>query len=290
MLDWNKLIDGLHVNPQLLDSKHPVQLVTWEELNGVLNKSLLDYPRIRVAGPGNPYTRAYSGFMRYTFSERGVRQPKIVPGALNRALLDGCTLIIDNCEDLFPEVGVLSQEMRAMLQCEVWANMYLSLRGESGFGCHFDDHDVIAIQIYGSKRWSVYAPTYCAPIRGAKSFHLPLPTNSPLDEYVLSAGNGIYVPFGFWHNVETSSDISLHVTFGLDFPRRIDVFRKISESLLADRFFRGKINYSQSAEECKSIKDHLLGSISAMDPEILLNEIKYQTMDERVKVNFPNVS
>ncbi|MGK3325813.1 JmjC domain-containing protein, partial [Escherichia coli] len=39
---------------------------------------------------------------------------------------------------------------------------------------HFDNHDVIAVQIEGIKKWKVYNPTYSYPLEDERSFdYLP---------------------------------------------------------------------------------------------------------------------
>ncbi|RDJ97605.1 JmjC domain-containing protein [Paraburkholderia lacunae] len=281
------LTDGLHFRPYIFDSIRVEKIATWDEVNSLLSSGLIDYPRIRVASAGNEYSRSYNGFLRYSLSERGERRPRLVPGVLHKAMRNGCAIIIDHCEAFFPGIRTLTGEISATLGCRAWANLYVSPKGPSGFGCHFDDHDIFAIQIHGSKRWSIHAPTYHSPNRGDKSFHLPSPNGKPLKEHVLSAGDALYLPFGYWHDVEAVSDISMHVTIGLDFARKLDALKLISEEPAKDRFFRNKINYSMTEFEARELKERLVEAIRDLDMEKFLARLFEQRLEKGTKFNFP---
>ncbi|MCO5412254.1 cupin domain-containing protein [Ralstonia mojiangensis] len=281
------LTGGLHFRPYILDALHVEEIVTWSEVNSLLSSGLIDYPRIRVAAADNEYSRSYNGFLRYSFSERGERRPRLVPGVLRKAMRDGCAIIIDHCEAFFPGLKALTGEIAAALGCPAWANLYISPKGPSGFGRHFDDHDIVAIQIYGSKRWSIHAPTYHSPNRGDKSFYLPSPKGKPLMEHVLSAGDGLYLPFGYWHDVETISNISMHVTIGLDFARKLDAVKLISEELAKDRFFRDKIDYSMTEVEAREFKERLIDVIQDLDMERFLARLRERRLDKEPEFNLP---
>ncbi|WSC07830.1 cupin domain-containing protein [Streptomyces scopuliridis] len=54
-------------------------------------------------------------------------------------------------------------ELEHWLRTGVQTNLYASLTAREGFGVHWDDHDVIVIQIDGAKRWKLYGPTRTAP-------------------------------------------------------------------------------------------------------------------------------
>ncbi|QVN20485.1 JmjC domain-containing protein [Burkholderia pyrrocinia] len=283
------LSEGLNLRPYAFDSINVDRIATWDEVNSLLSSGLIDYPRIRIAAAGNDYSRGYNGFLRYSISERGERRPRVVPGVLRKVLSDGCAIIIDNCEAFFPGVSALTEEISDSFCCRTWANLYVSPKGPGGFGCHFDDHDVFAIQIHGVKRWVVYAPTYHSPNRGDKSFHFPLPKGEPLKEYTLSTGDGLYLPFGYWHDVEAISDISMHVTIGLDFVRRADVLKLFIDELAKSRFFRDKVNYSTTTAEARELKERIVDAIGELDMEMLLDELRGQWRERKAEFNFPTL-
>ncbi|SDI00454.1 Cupin superfamily protein [Pseudomonas flavescens] len=278
------IVDALHSQPYKFNHIEVDQLVTWENTNTLLSSGVLDYPRIRIACAENEYSKSYSGFLRYAYSDRGEKLAKIIPGVLYKNLALGGTIIIDRCEAFFPTVNTLVKEISEMLGCRSWANLYISAKGSSGFSCHFDDHDILAIQIYGTKQWTIHEPTYQSPNRGDKSFHLPPPRGKPLKIEILPSGGGIYLPSGYWHNVETLSDLSLHVTIGMDFTRRLDVMRLIANELAANSFFRGRLE----AHDGNELKQRLIEAIENLDAKLLTSKIFEQANIGEHELKLPN--
>lgn len=60
-------------------------------------------------------------------------------------------------------------------------------RIQEGFGLHFDDHDVVVVQLEGVKRWKIHEPTRIAPLRIDVEAPEP-PQGEPIAEIVLRAG------------------------------------------------------------------------------------------------------
>ncbi len=277
--------NALHAHPHSFDAiKEPI--IRWSDINSLLSSGLLDYPRIRIISAGNEYSKAYSGFLRYSCSDRGERLSKIIPGALYKTMRMGGTIIIDRCEAFFPQARSLVSQISAELGCHAWANLYISPKGSSGFGCHFDDHDVLAIQLYGDKSWTIYDPTYQSPIRGAKSFHFPPPKGTPLRTEILTSGKGIYLPSGYWHNVETISNSSLHITIGMDFPRRSDILQLIYDELAGDSFFREPLTQEEDCE----FKDKIVEATKKIDIKTLIKKKRDSTTTDTQSFNFPDWS
>lgn len=106
-------------------------------------------------------------------------------------------------------------------------------------------------------------------------------------EHVLSAGDGLYLPFGYWHDVETVTEISMHVTIGLDFTRKLDALKLISEELAKDRFFRDKINFSMASVEARELQERLVEAIRELDMEIFLTRLRERRLEKGSRFNFP---
>lgn len=282
--------DTLHVKPFLEKHLETNNIATWHEINSLLLGGLIDYPRIRLVNSQNMLSKAYSGFMRYSLTESGERIPKILPGVIKREIKNGSTLIIDRCEDYFPGVKDLIFLIESQIKCQAWANLYVSSQGSGGFGCHFDDHDIIAIQVYGRKEWVIYEPTYFSPTRGDKSFNFPPPKSTPLTTYNLSPSDALYLPHGFWHDVTTTSDISLHITIGMDFPRRIDIFNSLSNELIKSRFFRETIDLTDLSKESELIKKEIISSLQSINVQELLFSASNYKKNNQTSINLPSLS
>ncbi|NUA31180.1 hypothetical protein [Cupriavidus basilensis] len=79
----------------------------------------------------------------------------------------------------------------------------------------------------------------------------------------------------------------MHVTIGLDFARKLDAFELISDELDKDRFFRDKIDYSNTLVEAREFKDRLVDTIRDLEMESLLSRLREQRLENSPKFNFP---
>src|SRR5690606_31429887 len=167
---------------------------TWSHLNSLLSSDLLDFPRIRLCNEKNSMTRGFRGFMQYGISDTGDVIPSLKRGVLVNLLSEGGTLIIDRCNQFFPDISALARSFADFFGCVVSANLYASFSATSGFGLHFDDHDVIALQLEGEKKWSIYKPTHVDPLPHEKSFYFQKPTGAPDEVVTLRKGELLYIP------------------------------------------------------------------------------------------------
>ncbi|QTO43082.1 JmjC domain-containing protein [Burkholderia latens] len=278
----------LHMHPHLLGPVMRQNLPNWSTVNALLESGLLDYPRIRISSADTEYPRGYCGFLRYSSNPRGGRFATIMPDLLYRALDDGCTIIIDGCQDYFPPVLALTTEIEHILKCQSWANLYISAQSGTSFGCHFDDHDIISVQLSGEKRWHIYNPTYISPNRGDKSFYLDPPTGSPDLLENLRTGSSLYLPSGYWHNVQTISAHSLHITFGLDFPRKLDIIHAIANQLGLSEIFRGTINFDSDSADFYIFRENIINAIREIDIEECMKNVITIHKKRRPAFTLPN--
>ena len=164
-------------------------------------------------------------------SERGVRSSapieRDISGAPNIYWLYGMyhagyTIIVNGAELRWPPIGELCRNLESELGHRVSANLYFTPSGAQGFLPHFDDHEVLILQIEGSKQWSLFQP----------------PTELPLPETALQvdtgrlgrarkltvrAGDLLYVPRGVVHHAVAARKPSIHLTIGIHVTRWIDV-------------------------------------------------------------------
>lgn len=98
----------------------------------------------------------------------------------------------------------------------IQTNIYLTPTNASGFGIHYDDHDVLVLQMAGRKKWEIYGQREGLPFRGEK-FSSERDDPGPLRaELVLEPGQCLYVPRGLCHRaVNEGQEPSLHITIGI---------------------------------------------------------------------------
>lgn len=127
------------------------------------------------------------------------------------------------------------------LHTGVQVNAYASWTSREGFGVHWDDHDVIVVQVSGVKRWRVYGPTRLAPLHRDVVFD-DTPPEQPIDAFTLRAGDVLHVPRGWWHAAAASEgEPSLHLTCGLATHTGVDLLTWLVDELRTHEVVRSDV-------------------------------------------------
>ena len=126
----------------------------------------------------------------------------------------GHTIIVDRMHALWRPVTELCRDLFIDMGMQVQANLYVTPSRAAGFGCHWDGHDVLILQLEGSKVWSVYKRD--APLPRPNSDGASHDGASTPDlEVTLQPGDVLYIPRGSPHQARTSAEASVHLTVGL---------------------------------------------------------------------------
>jgi ribosomal protein L16 Arg81 hydroxylase len=163
-------------------------------------------------------------------------RPRIDPSVVRRLLNGGASLVVNGIDEALPKIGDLAHALELEFSSNVWANAYVTLNEGGAFDVHFDDHDVIVLQISGSKRWRLFGLTEEYPIDPGKSLGEPPAIEQQAD--VLSAGEVLFIPRGVWHRAEVVDSPSFHITFGVSGMTGLDLVRNALEELRAEALFR----------------------------------------------------
>jgi hypothetical protein len=162
--------------------------------------------------------------MRGKDRKLGLDSYRLVDGSLDVACIrndfaDGYTIVLDSVERYVRAIASLCHSIEVELNFPVQANAYITPPGSQGLVPHFDDHDVLILQIQGCKVWHLYNGVDIPPHelrQDEKSVAidgLPLPT-----DLCLEAGDVLYVPRGRVHAAETNLEPSIHLTVGIHPP------------------------------------------------------------------------
>lgn len=211
-------------------------LLTWGALNELLNTHRLDPPRFRLAIDGTTVpASAYCQLRTYRRMQSWeAPQPHLVAEQLRA----GATLVLDAIEEMHPPIRELVCGLERHLRTGVQVNAYASWTATEGFGVHWDDHDVIVLQISGAKHWRIYGPTRPAPLYRDVAFEDEAPTE-PIAELTLRAGDVLHVPRGWWHAAAASAgEPSLHLTCGLATHTGADLLMWLVDELRAEQAIR----------------------------------------------------
>jgi hypothetical protein len=125
-------------------------------------------------------------------------------------------------------------------------NVYLTTAEAAGFNLHWDDHDVIILQLGGEKSWTVHSASRTAPMyRDAEV------NNEPRKRIVwtgtLHDGDVLHIPRGHWHQATRAghgSGYSLHATFGFVQRTGVDWLAWVADQSREQELFRHDLDRS----------------------------------------------
>ncbi|GAB3000617.1 MULTISPECIES: cupin domain-containing protein [Amycolatopsis] len=130
-------------------------------------------------------------------------------------------------------------------------NTYLTTNDAAGFNLHWDDHDVIIVQLGGEKAWEVRGLSRPAPMyRDAE--HNDEPSEKIVWSGTLKAGDVMHIPRGFWHQatrVNQGSGFSLHATFGFVKRTGVDWMSWLADQARQDVEFRHDLERWNAPDE-----------------------------------------
>lgn len=112
---------------------------------------------------------------------------------------------------LSPELDAVARALEVLIQQPVSASAFWS-RGGMRAPVHYDDHDLIVVQLKGTKRW--YVATRPSPLfnawRGVNGNPPELGVHEVVD---LAPGDLMYLPRGTFHTVDSDTE-SVHLAIG----------------------------------------------------------------------------
>ncbi len=219
---------------------------------------------------------------------------RIHPAELHERLADGASLVVDAIDELHAPISALAQDLEGWLRTHVQVNAYASWTSTEGFGTHWDDHDVIVVQVAGAKRWRLFGPTRTAPMYRDVAEPEQPPTE-PVADLVLHPGDVLYLPRGWWHAVTADQgSASLHLTFGIGTHTGADLIRWLSDELRSSDRVRSDLPVHRSAEEQSDYLAALGKEVAAAleDPMLLARYAAARDADDlgRLRPSLPHVA
>ncbi|QQC90590.1 JmjC domain-containing protein [Streptomyces alfalfae] len=191
------------------------RILTPNRLLDIAMRRSLSRPQFRCFQKGDEVHPAV--YYTDSVSPRGQSIPMVNMRSLGRLLDEGATLILDQANVFDPTMEVACRALQWWSHERVQVNAYLTTNEAAGFPLHWDDHDVVIVQLAGEKEWEVRGTSRPVPMyRDAD------PNSTPADEIVWSGvmrtGDVMHIPRGHWHEATrtgSGSGKSLHVTFGI---------------------------------------------------------------------------
>jgi Cupin superfamily protein len=234
---------------KLPDPELVTRLLTPIRLLDTLMRCNLSPPQVRCLTNGTELH--HRSYIAETTSRRGQIVPMVDMHRLGHLLESGCTLVIDAINRWDATMDVACRSWQWWSRERVQVNIYLTTQDTSGFTLHWDDHDVIIVQLAGEKSWDVRTPSRPAPM-----YRDAVPNSEPSNQRVwsgsLTPSDVIHIPRGYWHQATRTTQgagYSLHATFGIEQRTGVDWLTWLTDRSREIEIFRHDLVRYNSQEQ-----------------------------------------
>jgi ribosomal protein L16 Arg81 hydroxylase len=108
----------------------------------------------------------------------------------------GGTIILNHLHRRHPPLAKLCAALELEFSAPFQTNIYLTPPKAQGFHPHFDTHDVLVLQLAGSKRWQLYGTPIVLALKGHGDYARQDNPGPVSEEFDLRAGDTLYLPRG----------------------------------------------------------------------------------------------
>lgn len=179
----------------------------------------------------------------------------LAPDVLQQLCHQGLSLILNSIDSRVPAIEAMNAMIERYLRCRTFTNAYISFRRDSAFKAHYDNHNVLILQIHGSKRWWCHGQVDRLPVRN-RSFTRLDQLPSAEWEHVLEPGDMLFIPRGDVHHAQVEDENSVHLTVTMIPPNGEDVLKWLGRQSLKMELAREDIPPMATVEEL-SVRTHL---------------------------------
>jgi bifunctional lysine-specific demethylase and histidyl-hydroxylase NO66 len=233
---------------------HFRDLISLTEFDAIVAHTGLRHPYFRLFKDGTPIPVSAATTARQLGPDLDTGLADL--GVIYDEYGDGATIVLQALERWWPRFQRLCREFEVTLGHPTQAHAYLTPASARGAPVHYDTHDVFVLQVEGAKTWRVWQPLKSLPMRLSEDTYEPeavaahVKEHEPLIDVELGAGDSLYLPRGYVHDVVADRERSLHVTLSVMVYRWADlaeavVVRRLAE--LADvESFRESIPFGRA--------------------------------------------
>lgn len=260
------------------------ELLSLARIDDIIASSELPSSALNMARKEPPIQRSY-----FTFANGSIDR-----GAVLYHFRQGATIILNQLHLADARLADFCRSLQAVFSTRVQANIYLTPPGNQGFNTHYDDHDVFILQIAGAKRWRLYQRPVEKPYRGEKFRSAEHKAGHPEEDFVMQAGDCMYVPRGLMHDAQTTGDeTSLHITVGLLGQSWADLMLEaVSEVALRDPGFRQTLppGYAQQSFDTQDARAHFQTLLESFVQQADFDEVFELMREKYLRSCRPDVS
>lgn len=259
-----------------------------DRMNYDLNFQNLVYPYVRLNNHKNTTSRL--DIIEKTNNKHlNNLETKLSLRSILYRLAKGDTLIMDKVDLFNQDVRSFCCALSYGLNAQVTANLYYTYRNNKGINLHFDQHDVLVVQIHGQKKWHVIKNVKEDNVEKINYSTKPnLDSDSVVIETILlEEGEFLFIPKGIWHYTETIAEkSSLHIAFGLIPPNIHDVLNEFIRQKIG-KYGQNNV-YSLDEKKYQSVVEELISKLNDSIDE-KLNSIEFSNFLKIYKNQYTNI-
>lgn len=209
-------------------------LASLDELDHMISSLALRASSLRMVKDGETlpaaaYTNAPGARSRGT-------EALVDPAAVYQRFFEGATIVLEGIHRLWEPLARFCRAVELELGHHLQVNAYVTPPGSQGFDVHRDDHDVFVMQVWGSKRWTVFDR---------------VDDDVVLIEQDIPKASSLYIPKGFPHAAATTDRISAHLTVGILTHDSIDIVREITKLAAQEPAFDERLSRVGVGDEAR---------------------------------------
>ena len=238
-------------------------LLNWETLNNLLEASAFPLPLLRVLRESTPVPESLY-----------VKQGRVSSKALSNLLNQGVSLIFNRLENQVPALRVLCNNIASQTFEHIRAAAIVTSGRGGALKCHYDDQDLIILQIAGTKRWHVFGVSDRSP------------EGSPVFDRELKPGDLLFLPAREWHHCENGPYRSLHLSILFDPPNGRHIMEMLASQLVSEEIFRRPLTRHSSVDGLATheaaLKAHLVEMVRSMSVARLMKDRAVSNAVDRI--------
>ena len=237
------------------------------------------HPRTQLLGP-DPQRLLLDGFDRLAtkltfhsaqpFGPPPPSGPAASRGAFRKRIetfhARGYSVRFPELRPLSPELDRVARALEVVLHQPVTASAFWSQGGLKA-PVHYDDHDILVIQLRGEKRW--YVSDAPAGLHNSwKTIPGAPPSLGPHQSFVLRPGDFAYLPRGAFHTVDADTE-SLHLAIGfIPLTVRDAIIAALDQLSDLDRSYRetitGRLAFQLRGEGLQGLAPRVLDGVARL--------------------------
>jgi ribosomal protein L16 Arg81 hydroxylase len=247
-------------------------LLSWATINHLIDAGVIQSSSYRLVLKGQ---RVPESMYR-----RG-EEEQLHPDMLQQLAAQGVSIVIDGIDKYVQSIATLADAIERRIGHTVWVNCYITFGTASAFNPHYDTHDVLAVQIQGTKRWRGYGiPVVHPVIPFSRHRDTEITFGDSAWEEFVEPGDVLYVPRGEGHDAVCEVKPSVHLTIGILAPNGIKMLNWMARRAENNPVFRMDVTRVGGQEALNNhgrlLKRHLHELIDQLSFDEFLDESDQQ--------------